>query len=209
MKLTRVSEKRTKSGGTRHASRFIRKWRSETRVSSAILRQFQDESARYRDKSTLPQSPERLSLVDRSLFTEGKRPKYHRTSATGRRSKNTMGKNAVKRPRLRRIHFNHLHLLPSPGDSPSGHRGEERLPPSPRSPSLSSPLRPVHALLRRFPFSFLISQPLSVRPVITALLHRNVFDEFVNEPRERGSFLRPSRPLPASAVPDVSSRRGG
>lgn len=107
-----------------------------------------------------------------------------------------MGKNAVKRPRLRRIHFNHLHLLPPPGDSPSGHRGEERgyLPLAAR-PS-SSPLRPVHALLRRFPFSFLISQPLSVRPVITALLHRNVFDEFVNEPRARPSAPpSPTSPL--------------
>lgn len=125
------------------------------RVSSAILRQFQDESA-----DPLPQAPPttnpcflnpRNGFPRRSIPIHGAegRPKYHRTAATGCFSRNTMGggrkKNAVKRPRLRRIHFNHLHLFPSPGDSPSGHRGEPSLllflsftPPLPLSISSSS-----------------------------------------------------------------------
>lgn len=165
------------------------------RVSSAILRQFQDESA-----DPLPQAATtnpcflnpRNSFPGRSIpiHVVEKRPKYHRTPVTGCLSKNTMEKNAVKRPCLRRIHFNHLHLFPSPGDSPSGHRGE--LSPSPPHSllhflSVSVFFRPLlyHPLfLSHFssPFFFFNFPASLCPPVITALLHRNVFDEFVNEP---------------------------
>lgn len=170
------------------------------RVSSAILRQFQDESA-----DPLPQTATtnpcflnpRNSFPGRSIpiHVVEERPKYHRTPVTGCLSKNTMEKkNAVKRPCLRRIHFNHLHLFPSPGDSPSGHRGELSLslspslftplslclcllPPSSISPSLSLSLSHFSS-----PFFFFNFPASLCPPVITALLHRNVFDEFVNEP---------------------------
>lgn len=109
--------------------------------------------------------PGTVSLVDRSPFTEGLRDDRNIIERQQRDAFRGIlwgegKKNAVKRPRLRRIHFNHLHLFPSPGDSPSGHRGE----PSSLLLFLSffhSPSLYLFLIFSSLLFSFLISQPPS------------------------------------------------
>lgn len=77
---TNLSRRRIDRGGGRESGvsfcrRFIRKWRCETRIkcySSSVSRWIRGSSPTgARDKSMLPQSPGRVSLlVDRSPFTE-------------------------------------------------------------------------------------------------------------------------------------------
>lgn len=109
------------------------------------------------DKSMLPQSPERLPLSIDPHSRGGGTTKISSNASRGMPFEEYYGKNAVKRPRLRRIHFNHLHLFPPPGDSPSGHRGE---------PSLFfslSLLIPISIFFFSCFFPFLISKPLPAR----------------------------------------------